>query len=76
MFDDSFHPRYRTVVFLLTLTTGTPVHLFRLSIHGGCYWSADAAYSSVESDPTFAFVGSLCFSRLDFVYVFLDCDYV
>jgi hypothetical protein len=58
------------VISILTLTTGNSVYLIRLRAHGGCDRSAEDAYSSVEPDPTFAFVGGPCFPTLEFVIVF------
>jgi hypothetical protein len=43
---------------------------FRLRAHSGCDRSAEDAYSSVASDPTFAFVEGPCFPTLDFVTAF------
>jgi hypothetical protein len=43
---------------------------FRLRAHGGCDRSAEDAYSSTTSDPTFAFVGGPCSPTLDFVFAF------
>ena len=40
---------------------GNPVLLFRIQAHSGCDRSAEDAYSSMATDPAFAFVeGPYC----------------
>ena len=54
----------------------TPFTLFRLRAHGWCDRSAEDAYSSMASDPAFAFVGGPCCPTHELVYMFWDYDYV
>jgi hypothetical protein len=50
---------------------GNSVYLISTKAHGGCDRSAEDAYSSVDPDPTFAFVGGPYYLTLDFVFALL-----
>jgi hypothetical protein len=53
-----------------------PYTWFRLRAHGGCDRSAEDAYSSAAPAPIFAFVRGSCWTELDFVFAFLDYNYI
>jgi hypothetical protein len=54
--------------FQLALITGNLVSMFRIRRQSGCDGSAEDAYSSMEHDPTSAFVEDPCCRKLDFVF--------